>query len=311
MSNYYANYSEYLNSQKCCNIKSEFSHGLQGPTGLSVTGPTGITGPMGISITGPTGPSKKGPTGPTGPIDGEILGTTGPYYAYLLSEKYVEVPEYLKVFKNNKFYWIPIITQNPVFKINSPSWFFSENLVDFSYNLSTGEILLKWNQVENANNYKIFNYDIFNNSKNGIIDLYLQGPVDKYGQNNNFIEIYNGSNTYAEIILEIDKKYNLYLYAYDNLGNRSPTPITQLYIINYVSQIYYEIWSTTIFTFQNNINNYTEWINSSSGTTTLYLPYFDISYGPYTYQYIINDPILAATFPNQSPINYINSILLS
>ncbi|GAH02927.1 unnamed protein product, partial [marine sediment metagenome] len=46
-----------------------------GPTGLSITGPTGS---MGLSITGPTGPTGLSITGPTGPTGLSITGSTGP-----------------------------------------------------------------------------------------------------------------------------------------------------------------------------------------------------------------------------------------
>lgn len=61
------------------------SRGYTGPTGASITGPTGShsegctgpTGPLGLSNTGPTGPVGKGYTGPTGPAGYSITGPAG------------------------------------------------------------------------------------------------------------------------------------------------------------------------------------------------------------------------------------------
>lgn len=66
MSVYYGNYSQYLGSQKCCNIKSQGPVGPQGPAGPSSIGPVGYTGPAGISYTGPTGRGCRGSTGDQG-----------------------------------------------------------------------------------------------------------------------------------------------------------------------------------------------------------------------------------------------------
>jgi len=54
---------------------------IVGPTGASLTGPTGprgFTGPQGLSIIGPTGASRTGPTGPRGFTGPAGLGFTGP-----------------------------------------------------------------------------------------------------------------------------------------------------------------------------------------------------------------------------------------
>jgi len=64
MSKYYSNYTQYLGSQKCCNLNSQGPIGPIGPTGPAAIGTLGNTGPLGP--TGPTGRSCKGPTGPTG-----------------------------------------------------------------------------------------------------------------------------------------------------------------------------------------------------------------------------------------------------
>jgi hypothetical protein len=75
MSRYYSDYSQYLGSQRCCDLK------VQGPTGdIGPTGPAGIgqrgdngdTGP-----TGPTGPTGKGCRGPTGPTGNGLSGFDG------------------------------------------------------------------------------------------------------------------------------------------------------------------------------------------------------------------------------------------
>ena len=61
-SNYHPDYTQYLGSQRCCNLK------LRGPPG-----PPGPQGPSAIGIRGSTG--LVGPTGPIGPI-GPIGPTT-------------------------------------------------------------------------------------------------------------------------------------------------------------------------------------------------------------------------------------------
>jgi hypothetical protein len=49
MSGYYGNYSQYLGSQKCCNIKTQGQIGPAGPTGPAAVGIIGYTGPTGPS----------------------------------------------------------------------------------------------------------------------------------------------------------------------------------------------------------------------------------------------------------------------
>lgn len=67
MSNYYGNYSQYLGSKRCCNIRTQCPQGREGPTGPAGTiGSTGYTG-----VTGSTG--QTGSTGYTG-----YTGSTGP-----------------------------------------------------------------------------------------------------------------------------------------------------------------------------------------------------------------------------------------
>jgi hypothetical protein len=101
MSSYYGNYSQYLGSQRCCNLKTQGPPGPPGPPGpaaVGTPGPTGAQGPpgtqgifgtsIGIGATGPTGlqgiPGTGGTgfTGPTGlqGIPGTSTGTgaTGP-----------------------------------------------------------------------------------------------------------------------------------------------------------------------------------------------------------------------------------------
>jgi hypothetical protein len=74
MSRNYANYSQYLGSQRCCNLKSQGPMGPQGPTGPGAIGPAGMTGPTGnVGSTGPTGRSCRGDTGAKGAV-----GPTGP-----------------------------------------------------------------------------------------------------------------------------------------------------------------------------------------------------------------------------------------
>jgi len=43
MSSYYGNYSQYLGSQKCCNLKTQGPPGPPGPTGPGAVGPPGYT----------------------------------------------------------------------------------------------------------------------------------------------------------------------------------------------------------------------------------------------------------------------------
>jgi len=72
MSRNYANYSQYLGSQRCCNLNGVGPRGLMGPVGPAAVGPIGYTG-----YTGPTGKGCRGPTGPAGGSSG-IVGPTGP-----------------------------------------------------------------------------------------------------------------------------------------------------------------------------------------------------------------------------------------
>ena len=91
----YTNYTDYINSQRACNIPvtdcKRGPQGPQGPTGVpglatltgatGSTGPTGQTGPQGVAgtatNTGATGPTGlKGETGYTGP-QSTVTGPTG------------------------------------------------------------------------------------------------------------------------------------------------------------------------------------------------------------------------------------------
>jgi len=72
MSRYNANYGSLLGSQICCNLRGSGSPGGAGPTGTSVIGERGYTGPNGYSVTGPTGRNCTGPTGPAGPAGPSI-----------------------------------------------------------------------------------------------------------------------------------------------------------------------------------------------------------------------------------------------
>jgi hypothetical protein len=74
MARNYANYSQYLGSQRCCNLNSLGPVGPPGPVGPAAVGPIGSTGSHGA--TGPTGRSCRGPTGPPGSASG-ITGPTG------------------------------------------------------------------------------------------------------------------------------------------------------------------------------------------------------------------------------------------
>lgn len=58
-SNYYSDYTQYLGSQKCCNLNLRGPPGPPGPPGPSAIGMRGFTGPV-----GPTG--ADGPIGPQG-----------------------------------------------------------------------------------------------------------------------------------------------------------------------------------------------------------------------------------------------------
>jgi collagen type VII alpha len=104
MSSYYGTYSQYLGSQRCCNLKTQGSQGPPGPTGpasigpIGYTGATGVQGPTGFTgspgtlgftgVTGYTGRTgdtgqtgRTGPTGPTGaqgiPGTATLTGATG------------------------------------------------------------------------------------------------------------------------------------------------------------------------------------------------------------------------------------------
>ena len=60
MSRYYANYPQYLGSQKCCDLRTQGPIGPQGPPGN--VGPQGVQGLQGLK--GDPGP--EGPMGPAG-----------------------------------------------------------------------------------------------------------------------------------------------------------------------------------------------------------------------------------------------------
>ena len=68
MSRYYGNYTQYLDAQRCCDLRGQGPPGPIGPTGPAAIGERGYTGPPGESITGPTGRSCRGPTGEPGPV---------------------------------------------------------------------------------------------------------------------------------------------------------------------------------------------------------------------------------------------------
>jgi len=76
MSRYYANYPQYLGSQKCCDLRTQGPVGPAGPAGPAGVGERGYTGPAGESYTGPTGRGCKGATGEPGPQG--PYGYTGP-----------------------------------------------------------------------------------------------------------------------------------------------------------------------------------------------------------------------------------------
>ena len=81
MSRNYANYSQYLGAQRCCNLQGQGPIGPQGPPGPASIGPKGETGYPGIQgPTGATGRSCRGPTGPPGSTSGltGAQGATGP-----------------------------------------------------------------------------------------------------------------------------------------------------------------------------------------------------------------------------------------
>jgi hypothetical protein len=67
MSKYYPDYTKYLGSRRCCELRGDGPTGYTGPTGPGAIGQRGDTGPTGPSVTGPTGRSCKGDTGSTGP----------------------------------------------------------------------------------------------------------------------------------------------------------------------------------------------------------------------------------------------------
>lgn len=80
MSRYYANYSQYLGAQRCCDLRTQGPAGPAGPPGPAGVGERGWTGPAGESYTGPTGKGCRGPTGPAGGPTGDTgpTGYTGP-----------------------------------------------------------------------------------------------------------------------------------------------------------------------------------------------------------------------------------------
>jgi len=72
----YANYTQYLGAQRCCNLNKQGPVGPVGNTGArGAIGPAGVTG--GLGSTGPTGRGCRGPTGPSGGPIGPT-GVTGP-----------------------------------------------------------------------------------------------------------------------------------------------------------------------------------------------------------------------------------------
>jgi hypothetical protein len=59
--------TEYLGSQRCCDLRTQGPVGPAGPNGQGAIGPAGDTGHIGpIGPTGPTGRNCVGPTGPPG-----------------------------------------------------------------------------------------------------------------------------------------------------------------------------------------------------------------------------------------------------
>jgi len=78
MSRYYTNYTQYLGSQRCCDLRGQGPKGDTGPTGASAIGQKGPKGDTGY--TGPTGPrgdtGSDGVTGPRGFTGSD--GVTGP-----------------------------------------------------------------------------------------------------------------------------------------------------------------------------------------------------------------------------------------
>lgn len=77
MSNIYKNYTQYLGSQRCCDLKSQGPQGPQGAQGQPAIGPIGYQGATGTQgPQGATGRSCMGPTGAQGPQGPQ--GTQGP-----------------------------------------------------------------------------------------------------------------------------------------------------------------------------------------------------------------------------------------
>lgn len=304
MSNYYSNYNQYINSKICCNISLQDKIGPQGPQGEGITGPRGITGYQGLSITGPTGPSKRGPTGPTGHY--ELFPVDPSYSNYLLSEKFLETSEYLKIQNNGNYYWIPLISQDPTLPLESPELFFSSVPEDYTFEkkLDNFNFLLKWEPVPNASYYKVFYYIYQNKGRQFIINNNFGTPRNRYGINS-FKEIYSGNDTSVNHLFSYSYYYNIYIFAYDNLGNRSsiPSKICFLKSNSIGDYIEYSIWGTCILSFQNGISNYNEFMDSSYGTIEYFNKYSNIIYGPYTFSYLSS-----SSFDNT--LLYIDKVLI-
>lgn len=106
MSRYYTNYTQYLGSQRCCDLRGQGPKGDTGPTGASAIGQKGPKGDTGY--TGPTGRSCKGDTGPRGPPGTtlQILDTSPPLIPTTGSIYLNTTNNTLNIYNNNNWYSI-------------------------------------------------------------------------------------------------------------------------------------------------------------------------------------------------------------
>jgi hypothetical protein len=303
MSNlYYNNNIEKLNLKKCCSNKVI---GIRGPTGKNGNGPIGPIGFRGLngeSIKGPTGIGCTGPTGPNINFTGELIGTTGPYESYLQTREFYEVTDYFKIIIDEKPYWVPLISEDPIQSFPSPLYDSSNILYEF-YDLSSSSVNIKWFPVSGAVQYKIFYIEQFNFSQGYYHNLLFNNNTDIVNTYDKsvFNEINVGNVLNYTFTLNPDLKYNIFIYAYDALGNRSETPTTQLYL-NYDSSnniIDYAIWPVYLYIIGGDAKNWDEFKNLNlSGYVIILNNYYKSYFGPISNFSIIES---IPSFPQVNP----------
>jgi hypothetical protein len=264
MSSFYINNIQNLGSQKCCNIITQGPIGPEGAKGKEYIGPRGDTGATGISYTGPTGRGCKGPTGPVTLLN-NIVETTEPYESYLFTHDFNEITNYLKININGLEKWIPLISKNPYNIFNSPLYNYPVNPIDGCGN--TGVITIRWNYIDSAVGYKLYYSNDLKGDQYLINNNNISFPVNKYGVSSSYNEINVGNVLNYTFTLNPQSKYNIFIYAYDALGNRSETPTTQLYLYFSSSNIEYAIWPVYIYQFGNGASNMYDLIDNSLNTS--------------------------------------------